>query len=154
MRKQQPHITLIMSCAATKWSPSIGGRRKSSVHRVFSFECFKLRHDKSSSWPFHMTSSPVPSPPSDSVRFHNATSHAEGTDWRLSWFSACSAMEGFSLQSQRGILSPTIELLDASESGFFCCPADGWDHGKAVFLPQTPKYTLTAYPQQADIPND
>lgn len=86
-------------------------------------------------------SAPVPAPPSNSVRFHNAASHAEGTDWRLSCFSACSAMEGFSLQSQRGILSPTIELLDASESGlfFFCWPADRQAHGKAVFLPQTPK---------------
>lgn len=126
--------------------------------RLTHQRCFKWRNGKSPGWLFHMTSSPVPPPPPhpppDSVSFHHAASHAEGRDWRPSWFSACSAMEGFSLQSQRGIRSPTIEPLDASESGFFCCPADRRDHGKAVSLPQTPKYTLTASPQQADIPND
>ena len=100
-------------------------------------------------------------PSSDSVRFHNATSHAEGTNWRPHWFSACSALEGFSLQSQRGILSSTIDLLDGSESGFFFCPVELGDHGKAVLLlkqtlshthTHTHKYTLTTHPEPADNP--
>lgn len=43
------------------------------------------------------------------VRIHNAASQAEGTNWGPCWFSACSALEGFSLQSQRGIRSSTID---------------------------------------------
>lgn len=81
----------------------------------------------------------LPLRPSFSRLFHNATSHAEGRDLSLCFFSAYSALKGFSLQSEREILSPTMELLDDSESGFFCvcvcvcCPTELQDHGKALF---------------------
>lgn len=82
------------------------------------------------------------SAPPDTVSFHNATSHAEGTNWKPCWFSACSALKGFSLQSQQRILSSTIDLLDGCESAFFCCPVELWDHGKAVLqLKRTPVRT-------------
>lgn len=41
----------------------------------------------------------------------------------LCFFSAYSALKGFSLQSEQELLSPTMDLLDDSESGFFFCAA-------------------------------
>lgn len=61
-----------------------------------------------------------------------------GTVPSACFFSAYSALKGFSLQSEQELLSPTMDLLDDSESGFFfcvcvCCPAELQDHGKALF---------------------
>lgn len=102
---------------------------------------------------YHLASlsSPRVGPSSDSVRFHNSTGRTEGMKWRPCWFSACSALEGFGLLSQRGILSLTIDLLDGSESVFFCCPAEHWDHGKPVLLTKTHSHSHTGKHQQVNL---